>query len=68
MDLLKYAFYDGVAAVFTFCGYLIVGERSGAITYPCIKTVVVEEILSIEYRSGTVLGDDDKIYNWGGML
>lgn len=60
--------YSIIAAVLTYAGYLTIGEGTGAISYPCVKTVTVVDILSIEYRSGVVLGDDGEEYKWGGHV
>jgi len=68
MGLAKYAFYGAVAGTFTFAAYLLIGEGTGAITYPCVKSVVVADILSIEYRSGSVLGVDGETYKWSSHV
>jgi len=57
-----------VAAIISFSVYMLLGEATGAITYPCVKFVTVVEILSIEYRGGTILGDDGTTYDWSAHV
>ncbi len=48
------------AAIISVLAYIIIGESTGAITYHCVKTVTVVDILSVNYRSATILTEDNE--------
>ncbi len=49
-----------VVAIFSTLAYILIGEATGAITYSCTKEFTVVDILSVNYRSATILTEDNE--------